>query len=268
MFLKWRPIIRALLYVFFAVLLTAVTQTGGVIFLICLLGCKLLNASHLLWKFFVPVYVLFSLVIVPKTAPFFGREVVVNDDNIQSIHWLYRLANRNYVTPELNDVLKTLSKKVAEKGIVITCLDANFPFFDGFPLLPHLSHNDGKKIDISLVYETRSGEVSMAQKSRSGYGVFVEPINGEYRQTERCKSAGYFQYDYSKYLSFGRLNDDLMFSENGTRALVNNILKDPRISKVFLEPHLVDRLHLRHPKMRFHGCAAVRHDDHIHIQIK
>lgn len=249
-------------------LLTVLTQIGGVIFLLCLGICYRMKLHHLLWKIFPPVYVLFSLLIIPNTAPFFGREEVLNTENIKQIHWLYRLANRNYVTPELNDVLKTLSGKVSEQGIIITCLDANFPFMDGFPLLPHLSHKDGKKIDLSLVYENQAGEIVNLQKSRSGYGVFEAPNKGEHNQIEKCKSAGYFQYDYPKYLTFGKVNEDLKLSEKGTKILIDNILKDKRISKVFLEPHLVERLQFQHPKMRYHGCGAVRHDDHIHIQVK
>jgi hypothetical protein len=249
-------------------LLTVLTQIGGVIFLLCLGICYRMKLHHLLWKIFPPVYVLFSLLIIPNTAPFFGREEVLNTENIKQIHWLYRLANRHYVTPELNAVLQDLSKVIAPKGISIICLDANFPFMDGFPLLPHLSHNDGKKIDLSLVYENQSGEIVNLQKSRSGYGVFVAPNGDETNQTQRCKSAGYFQYDYPKYLTLGEINEGLRFSEKGTKAMVSSILNSKNVSKVFLEPHLVERLQIQHPKMRFHGCGAVRHDDHIHIQIK
>ncbi|MFT5619364.1 MAG: hypothetical protein ACI85I_002607, partial [Arenicella sp.] len=38
--------------------------------------------------------------------------------------------------------------------------------------------------------------------------------------------------------------------------------------KVFIEPHLKTRLGLEnYSKIRFHGCQAVRHDDHIHVQL-
>lgn len=81
----------------------------------------------------------------------------------------------------MNTVLRGLDEilKKEDPNFNIYFLDANFPFFNGFPLLPHLSHNDGKKLDISLVYETQDGEISTKQKSVSGYGVFEGPQNEE-----------------------------------------------------------------------------------------
>jgi hypothetical protein len=263
-----RTIIKWLLYAVFIIILTALTQVGGLIFIASLVLCHLFGFSDNLWRIFPAVYVLTCLFLVPKVAPFFGREKVVETNNLKKTHWLYALLNRNYVTPEMNAFLLDVSEELVVDGVQINVLDANFPFFNGFPLLPHLSHNDGKKIDLSLVYETDLGEITNLQKSRSGYGVFEGSKEGEYNQVEKCKSAGYFQYDYPRYLTFGKINEELKFSEEGTKLLIGNVLKDARTSKVFLEPYLVKRLGVEHPKMRFHGCGAVRHDDHVHIQIK
>ena len=116
------------------------------------------------------------------------------------------LMNRNYVCPKLNDLLAQTEKALINSTVQIHYLDANFPFINNFPLLPHLSHNDGKKIDISLVYETKENIISNEQKSVSGYGVFVNPRSKEYNQVNRCISNGYFQYDFPKYLTFGEIN--------------------------------------------------------------
>ncbi len=137
-----------------------------------------------------------------------------------------------------------------------------------FPLPPHLSHNDGKKLDLSLVYETPEGKITNDKKSISGYGVFVEPTSKEFNQTKYCKDAGYFQYDFSKYLTFGIINSELKFSVKGTKLLMTSILNQPQIGKIFIEKHLKNRMNFTHLKIRFHGCGAVRHDDHIHIQLK
>lgn len=112
------------------------------------------------------------------------------------------------------------------------------------------------------------GEISASQKSRSGYGVFEEPTSKEYNQIEKCLDNGYFQYDYPKYLTFGTKNESLTFSEKGTKLLVESILKQNSIGKIFIEPHLRLRLQLNDSRVRYHGCRAVRHDDHIHIQLK
>ena len=180
------------------------------------------------------------------------------------------LLNRNYVKPELNDLLIRTAEELASinEDVKISYLGANFPFIDGFPLLPHLSHNDGKKIDISLIYETDGGDISQLQKSRIGYGLFVEPTPTEFNQNVVCKKAGYFQYDFPKYLTLGSINSEIKFSNKGTKSLMLKILQQANLGKVFIESHLKIRMKLVDSKIRFHGCGAVRHDDQIHIQLK
>jgi hypothetical protein len=204
-----------------------------------------------------------TFLIVPLIAPIFGRERINTSKNLRPATYGTILLNRNYVTNDLNKVLKAISTELP-----IRFLDANFPFIDKFPLLPHLSHNDGNKIDLSFIYETHEGNYSDEIKSTSGYGVFEAPNQGEFDQTKQCLEQGYFQYDYPKYLTFGSGNSDLLFSESGTKKLIETILKNNQIEKIFIEPHLVTRMNLNNQKIRFHGCQAVRHDDHIHIQIK
>ena len=61
----------------------------------------------------------------------------------------------------------------------------------------------------------------------------------------------------------------LQFDAVRTAALIRLLAQQPWTEKIFVEPHLVTRLHLRNfPSIRFHGCRAVRHDDHIHLQIR
>jgi len=50
--------------------------------------------------------------------------------------------------------------------------------------------------------------------------------------------------------------------------LIATLSKHPDTGKIFIEPHLKSRLGFANDsKVRFHGCAAVRHDDHIHIEL-
>ena len=183
-------------------------------------------------------------------------------------NYMMVLLNRNYVRPQLNKLLQATTDDLKESNIQINYLDANFPFINKFPLLPHLSHNDGKKLDISLVYENAGGEITNQQKSVSGYGVFENPRPNEYNQIDKCLIRGYFQYDYPKYVTFGSINNELKFSTKGTKRLIKSILKNKSLGKLFIEPHLKHRLSLKNSKIRYHGCRAVRHDDHIHIQLK
>ena len=215
--------------------------------------------------FFV-TYLFISIGLAPFLAPHFGREKV----EIEVLKSGYVLANRNYVTPELNEALKSIEQsfQLHYPELKLVVLDANFPFFDGFPLLPHLSHDDGKKIDLAFVYETKDGELTNRQKSRSGYGAFTFPDDGEVDQARLCAQRGSWQYGMTAYFSFGAVNPDLVFSERANRKLLEAIVAEERIGKVFVEPHLRDRLGVFSDKIRFQGCHSVRHDDHFHIQLK
>jgi len=57
------------------------------------------------------------------------------------------------------------------------------------------------------------------------------------------------------------------FDSTKTKELVNLFASKPTIEKIFIEPYLKTRLKLTSNKIRFHGCEAVRHDDHVHVQI-
>jgi hypothetical protein len=52
-----------------------------------------------------------------------------------------------------------------------------------------------------------------------------------------------------------------------TRFLLAALAASPKIQKILIEPHLKIRLGIRSPKVRFQGCRAARHDDHIHAQV-
>lgn len=252
--------------------LTVITQIGGIIYLISLLMINSKKTRYRLKRFliFCALYGLATFLIVPILAPSFGRVQIDNTALVKANSIFYLLANRNYVKPELNTLIQNITSQLQESnpGVKLVYLDANFPFIDKFPLLPHLSHNDGKKIDLSFVYKDETGQWTNKKPSVSGYGIYEGPNASEFDQTAACKGIGYWQYDFPKYLSFGQLNSGLSFSEEKTKRLIQLIVSQPQIGKVFIEPHLKSRLGLTNNKIRFHGCGAVRHDDHIHMQLK
>mgnify|MGYP006077724669 CR=1 FL=1 len=219
---------------------------------------------------FSVLYLFSTFFIIPSLAPTFGREKIKESEFLKAHSIFYNLTNRNYVRPELNKSIGRIASEFGRQnpGIKMTYLDANFPFINKFPLLPHLSHNDGKKIDVSLIYETNDGQMTNKKPSVSGYGVYEIPTEKEYDQTAVCKEKGNWQYDLTEYLTLGTINRDIKFSEKGTQQLINLILKQNNIGKLFIEPHLKTRMNLNNIKVRFHGCQAVRHDDHIHFQLK
>lgn len=265
------PFIQIILHLFFFLFLTLITQIGGVVYLSTILISKLIKQHFKIQKLliFSVLYLMATFLITPPIARQFGREQVRHSERIGPTNYATVLLNRNYVTPQLNQLLQAAAKDkiLIKNNIEIRYLDACFPFIKGFPLLPHLSHNDGRKIDLSLVYQTADGTLTNKKKSISGYGVFAPPQNGESDQIAICKKKGYFQYDYPKFLTFGSINSDLHFSESGTKMLINSILKQKRLGKIFIEPHLKQRLKLHDNRIRYHGCQSVRHDDHIHVQL-
>jgi hypothetical protein len=262
--------IKILIKILAFAILTILTQIGGIAFMISELVAKKINRANKLKRIliFIGTYLLLTFLIVPLIAPLLGREKVIHTEKINPANYMTVILNRNYVRPELNKLLKKIDQNLNGTEITINYLDANFPFINKFPLLPHLSHNDGKKLDLSLIYETKNGEISKEQKSNSGYGVYEGPNRSESNQIKKCLDKGYFQYDFPKYLTLGIKNKELVFSARGTKALLNAILKEDNLGKLFIEPHLKERLKLNNNKVRYHGCRAARHDDHIHIQLK
>lgn len=249
----------------FILFLTAITQVGGLIWLITILISIVIKKRKRI--IFPLLYLLFNLVVIPPIASLTGRERLPwFDENLKPRNWFYPLTFRNYVKSELKNELEDSAKVLSLSNISVTYLDANFPFFDGFPLLPHLSHSDGKKIDISLMYLNKEGKSSNKKPSVSGYGVYAESENNYTCQS--CLNKGYWQYDFSKYLTFGTINK-LRLDKEKTAHLIRQLLSISETQKIFIEPHLKQSLGLGNEiKIRFHGCQAVRHDDHIHLQIK
>ena len=203
-------------HVFIITLLTVVTQVGGLIWIVTLL------ISHKLKKkkriVFPLLYLVFNLIIVPPIASYFGREQLpLLNQNLKSINWFYPLAFRNYVVPKLKQGLIKTSENLTSSNISITYLDANFPFIEGYPLLPHLSHNDGKKIDIAFMYIDELGKQSDKKPSTSGYGAFE---NSEKNYTSKiCIEKGNWHYNFTKYLTFG-INNKLKLDSNRTTQLI------------------------------------------------
>lgn len=268
-----KTLLTILGHVFLVAVLTVVSQVGGLVWLVVEVvsraGKKRLTVSQ---KFvsFVVLYLIISFLIVPFIAPWFGRErlPISKKGTLRPQSYLTIVANRGYVKPSVFSELHLIANEHADKylGRQVSYLDANFPFWDGFPLLPHLSHNDGRKVDLSFQYDL-DGQATNRKPSTTGYGRFVGPKSGEKDQTRRCLNAGYWQYDFSKYLSLGS-RDDLTFDQEATKDLVQRLVKRKLTQMILIEPHLESRMQLKSDKVRFQGCHAVRHDDHIHYQVK
>lgn len=255
--------------------LTVLTQTGGLIYLLHML---LTHKQRKEWigilgqlkrtGAFLLLYVICSVSLTPFIAKFFGRVPmpIYHETKIKPVNAFIWLTNRHYAKPELKNLLiETAVALPSEQAIVY--LDANFPWFDGFPLIGHLSHDDGEKIDLAFAYSNESGEYLNTGKSFSGYGVVEAPKAGEVDQPALCEDQGYWQYSVTTRFAYDRY-PEYQFDFQANRRLLQKLAFHESTGKVFIEPHLKTRLNLEwFKKIRYHGCHAVRHDDHIHLQL-
>ena len=262
-------------------LLTVLTQVGGLVYFFSILTHKLTdkwasnNYLKATYRFtsFLTLYFLSTFFIVPVIAKHFGRVPLplTETNHLQPLNILTCFLNRNYVRPDLKQTAFEVAKKMNDKfpGTTTNYLDANFPFIDKFPLIPHLSHNDGKKLDLSFCYlDTKTGKPTNECPSFIGYGICEEPRPNEKNTANFCAGEGYWQYSFLTKVISQESKQDFTFDSEKTRELVNLFATQQAIDKIFIEPHLKIRLYLTSDKIRFHGCQAVRHDDHIHVQLK
>lgn len=270
-FLKY---LKILIHILIVILLTLLTQVGGLIWIAVFGFFRYRKSAWNKRKRFLSfsiVYILCITFIVPILAPLNHRKALpVFEEYIQPHNLGYVLLCRNYVHDDLySNLIETAKDFKTNYGVFITYLDAGFPFIDGFPLLPHLSHNDGRKIDLAFIYQDAKGKTTSDHPSLIGYGIYEEPLEGEVNQPQICKDAGYWQYDYAKYIGFNT-DKELEIDLDHTKSLIEDLILKTQASKVFIEPHLAQRINVKSDysnKIRYHGCHAVRHDDHIHLQI-
>ena len=249
-------VIRLTSHVLVVLLLTVLTQLGGLIWIVS--------------RWFRRPVLVFVLayagvwgavqVVAPMTGrvalPCFGAPL-----RAQSV--VYCGLMRNFVTPQLAAVAIDAAKRVEAEfpGTVTLALDGGFPFLDGVPLLPHLSHDDGEKLYLAFYYQGLKGDYGQGQ-TRSPLGCFAfEALEGP----DTCPPVWLTLRWRMGWLQ-GRFAAMEVESQR-TRVLVRALLADARVGKVFVEPPLARAWGLMDPKLRFQGCRAARHDDHIHLQL-
>lgn len=255
------------------VALTIITQVGGIIHILSHFAFKKLKLNKVRRRIlFIGAYLLFTLLIIPLVAPLLGRYPLPLTGNLKPLNYLTILLNRHYVKKDLKAQLVQAAGAMSDQfpGTSVRYLDANFPFISGFPLLPHLSHNDGKKVDLGFFYTNKeTGLASDSGPSFIGYGVYASPGEGETNYAQRCNAEGYWQYGFLERLVPQWKADSYTVDVERTTALLKILLGQKETSKIFIEPHLKATWGLvQYDKVRFHGCQAVRHDDHIHLQIQ
>jgi hypothetical protein len=253
-------------------LLTALSQVGGVIYAIALLVRSRVPFARTrvgLAALFVGLYAL-AWFPIERAAAVGGRVgLPCVERGGLSASVVSCALHRHYATPDLAEIVAALAGDVDARfdGTVTRALDANFPLFDGVPLPPHLSHDDGEKIDLAFYYVRDGIYQSGALGSPLGYWKFERPRAGE--QDACGASAGPLRWDMTWFAPSTR--SELMLDEARTRFALNWLARDGArrgVGKVFLEPHLAERMRVSGDVIRFQGCHAARHDDHIHLQLR
>lgn len=238
------------------VVLTALTQVGGVVWVV----------SRWLRRPFLAFVILYAMVwgAVQGVAPMVGRVALPCwGDPLRSQSVVYCALLRNFVTPELRDVAQGAAATVAAEfpGTVTLALDGGFPFGDGFPLLPHLSHDDGEKLDFAFYFAGSDGRYAPG-RTRSPLGYFAfEALD----KPDACPPAGLTLRWRLGWVQ--PLFRNMTLDKDLTAALIRAVLADQRVGRVFVEPPLALDLGLSDDRLRFQGCRAARHDDHIHVQL-
>jgi len=268
--------IRICLHGAVILILTLLTQIGGFAYLIAVLITKFVRKARIFGRWTLPIvflgfYVSLSL-LATAIAPYFGRTSLpcFASANVKLAMQspIYCALNRHYVRPELKAVLVTLASNVDSRfpGTVTLALDANFPFIDGFPLLPHLSHDDGLNVDLAFYYRSAEG-VYLPGKANSpiGYWAFEPPAPSSDLPCSGRNDWLTQRWDMAWFRPF--LNDYALDGDR-TRAAIEWLTTSGRergVYKLFLEPHVAETLEIDSWMVRFPGCRKARHDDHIHV---
>lgn len=263
------------------VALSVVTQIGGIVYLLALLLRRLFfrgtrwHGSVLLGLFLV-CYAVASFAVNLGAIPGSRDALPCWDDGKHPLVMaspLYCVLNRQYVSPDTYYPVEALAREMNERfpGTLTQLLDAGFPFLDGFPLLPHLSHDDGRQLDLAFYYKGPAGTYRRGVlASPIGYWAFEAPRPGDPRPCADSSGPLTLRWDMAWFQPL--LRDDVSLDEERTKAALQWLIAEHdsrgRLSKILLEPHLKARFGLASDVIRFQGCRAARHDDHIHIETK
>lgn len=255
--------------------LTVLTQIGGAVWLLAIvLRRQLPGGGHAVLPLIFLVLYAVATLATQQLAPLAGRVALpcfpASDTTLSVRSPLFCALNRNYVTPDMAQAAQAYADHMAGAfpGTKTLALDASFPFLAGFPLLPHLSHDDGRKLDLAFYYEDDAGKVRNGEtRSPLGYFAFEQPDADSPQPCAAQQPWLTLRWDMdwlqaafpAWHLETDRMREALRWlaSEGAETG----------IGKIFVEPHIAARLGVSSDRIRFQGCRAARHDDHIHIQL-
>ena len=170
---------------------------------------------------------------------------------------------RHFVTPSARGALIAAAQVMRDRypGEVLRFMDASGPT-GRKPLEPHLSHGDGRQIDLALYYTDSNGLPLGRFPDTRRYGGYYPAEPPRPGEEDACPQGRKGRAEKPDPPT----DRPWRLDEARTRLLIETLIADGRVRRVLLEPHLERRLGLwGQPKVRFAGCQAARHDDHIHV---
>lgn len=257
------------------VILTILTQIGGLVWIAAMMFAHAAGLKGRLAKL-----IAFALLYAGATiatayaAPHFGRIPLScfagAPASLAVRSPLFCALNRNYVSPQMHKAAEAFATHMATAypGTKTIVLDANFPFIDGFPLLPHLSHADGRKLDIAFYYVRGGTYLPGETRSPIGYFAFEQSRTGDFLPCAGRNDWLTLRWDFDLLQPlFPDYGIDEARMADALRWLTSEGVRFG-VEKIFVEPHIASSLGVSHDRIRFQGCRAARHDDHIHFQVK
>ncbi|MCP5368869.1 MAG: hypothetical protein H6906_15275 [Hyphomicrobiales bacterium] len=243
--------------------LTVLTQVGGLVYWVAVGAARAAGRGWLVVPVFLVLYGVVSAAVLPVAAPAAGRVPLpcLSGLNLEPASPLFCLLNRHYVRPKVAEVAFDVAGDLARQfpGTRVAFLDGAFPFLDAFPILPHLTHNDGRKLDLALFYEGRAAGGAWPL----GYLAFAP---GAAVAGEACPEAGWRRWD-AAWLQ--PLFADAVLDQARTAALVRALARHPDVGRVFFDGRLTWALGLDgEARIGRAGCHAARHDDHVHFRLR
>ncbi len=274
-----KTVLLVLAHLLWVVLLTVLTQVGGVIHLLCIpaYGFLRLRYQQRLFRYlgqtlcFLFAYMVVVVFVLPPLAGRYGRvQLPINGTLLRPQNLMTAILCRHYVRRELRNAALEVAVFLQREhqGATLLYLDAQHPFGNKWPLLPHLSHSDGRKLDLALLWKRKADHTPVTETpSVIGYGVFVDPRPQDVDVARSCAQQGYWQYGFMERIIPQAHKSEYVLDEERTAAMVRLFCQHKGVRRVLIEPHLKSRLGLSaFDNLRHAGCHAVRHDDHIHVE--